>query len=474
MSYKETLNSGLKRAYEVTLESKDLNRNIETKIEEVKKTIKMDGFRPGKVPTNIIMQKHGEAINAEVLNKMVNDNVSQIIQEKKFRPVSQPKVDLKDPSKDKSKKEKQVFNVEFELFPEIKLVDFSKIEIESTKVKLEKKEVDKRLDLIAKNQRTYKEEKDDYKSKMEDSILLDYEGTIDGKNFDGGKAEGQTIVIGSGQYLKDLEDGLIGVKKGDNKKIKVKFPENYTQKDLQNADAVFECNIKKISTPQESKVNDEFAKSVGATDLKDLKSKIESQMKKEYDDLSKSLDKKNLFEKLQANHKFPLPENLIETEFNGLKDKYLYSEQPASDSHKKEIKDNKLSSENEKKFKEDASSRIQLGLILQEIGKINSIQVTGDEMNKALYEYAGNFRGQEQKVIDYYKNNQEAAMQFQAPLYENKIVDFILSKVKLKTKELDVDSFIKVYNSVDSELNKQKKKTTTKKTAKKKTTSKKK
>ena len=474
MSYKETLNSGLKRAYEVTLESKDLNRNIETKIEEVKKTIKMDGFRPGKVPTNIIMQKHGEAINAEVLNKMVNDNVSQIIQEKKFRPVSQPKVDLKDPSKDKSKKEKQVFNVEFELFPEIKLVDFSKIEIESTKVKLEKKEVDKRLDLIAKNQRTYKEEKDDYKSKKEDSILLNYEGTIDGKNFDGGKAEGQTIVIGSGQYLKDLEDGLIGVKKGDNKKIKVKFPENYTQKDLQNADAVFECNIKKISTPQESKVNDEFAKSVGATDLKDLKSKIESQMKKEYDDLSKSLDKKNLFEKLQENHKFPLPENLIETEFNGLKDKYLYSEQPASDSHKKEIKDNKLSSENEKKFKEDANSRIQLGLILQEIGKINSIQVTGDEMNKALYEYAGNFRGQEQKVIDYYKNNQEAAMQFQAPLYENKIVDFILSKVKLKTKELDVDSFIKVYNSVDSELNKQKKKTTTKKTAKKKTTSKKK
>ena len=334
--------------------------------------------------------------------------------------------------------------------------------------------MDKRLDLIAKNQRTYKEEKDDYKSKMEDSILLDYEGTIDGKNFDGGKAEGQTIVIGSGQYLKDLEDGLIGVKNGDNKKIKVKFPENYTQKDLQNADAVFECNIKKISTPQESKVNDEFAKSVGATDLKDLKSKIESQMKKEYDDLSKSLDKKNLFEKLQENHKFPLPENLIETEFNGLKDKYLYSEQPVSDSHKKEIKDNKLSSENEKKFKEDANSRIQLGLILQEIGKINSIQVTGDEMNKALYEYAGNFRGQEQKVIDYYKNNQEAAMQFQAPLYENKIVDFILSKVKLKTKELDVDSFIKVYNSVDSELNKQKKKTTAKKTAKKKTTSKKK
>ena len=470
MSYKETLNSGLKRGFEVVLETDDLNKNINVKVEEVKKTIKIDGFRPGKVPTNIIMQKHGDAINAEVLNKMVNDNVSQIIQENKYRPVSQPKVDLKD----KEKEGKQVFNVEFELFPEIKLADFSKIEIESSKVKLEKAEVDKRLDLIAKNQRTYKEEKDDYKSKNEDSVLLDYEGTIDGKNFDGGKAEDQTIVIGSGQYLKDLEEGLIGVKKGDNKKIKVKFPENYGQKDLQNAEAVFECNIKKISIPQESKVNDEFAKSVGATDLKDLKTKVEAQMLKEYSDLSKSLDKKNLFEKLQESHKFELPENLVETEFNGLKEKHLQSEQAVSDAHKKEIKDKKLSSDNEKKFKEDANSRIKLGLILQEIGKTNAIQVTGDEMNKALYEYAGNFRGQEQKVIDYYKNNQEAAMQFQAPLYENKIVDFILSKVKLKTKELDVDSFIKIYNNVDSNLEKPKtKKTTKKKTTKKKTTKKK-
>ena len=471
MSYKETLNSGLKRGFEVVLEAEDLNKNINVKVEEVKKTIKIDGFRPGKVPTNIIMQKHGDAINAEVLNKMVNDNVSQIIQENNYRPVSQPKVDLKDKEKDG----KQVFKVEFELFPEIKLADFSKIEIESSKVKLEKAEVDKRLDLIAKNQRTYKEEKDDYKSKNEDSILLDYEGTIDGKNFDGGKAEDQTIVIGSGQYLKDLEEGLIGVKKGDNKKIKVKFPENYGQKDLQNAEAVFECNIKKISIPQESKVNDEFAKSVGATDLRDLKTKVEAQMLKEYSDLSKSLDKKNLFEKLQESHKFELPENLVETEFNGLKEKHLQSEQAVSDAHKKEIKDKKLSSENEKRFKEDANSRIQLGLILQEIGKTNAIQVTGDEMNKALYEYAGNFRGQEQKVIDYYKNNQEAAMQFQAPLYENKIVDFILSKVKLKTKELDVDSFIKIYNNVDSNLEKPKtKKPTKKKPTKKKTASKKK
>ena len=475
MNYKETLNSGLKRGFEVVLETEDLNKDIAAKVDEVKKTIKMDGFRPGKVPTNIIMQKHGEAINAEVLNKMINESVGKIIQENKYRPVSQPKVDLKDPSKDKAKNEKQIFNVEFELFPEIKITDFSKIEIQSSKVKLEKKEVDKRLDLIAKNQRTYKEEKDDYKSKKEDSILLDYEGTIDGKNFDGGKADDQTIVIGSGQYLKDLEDGLIGVKKGDRKKIKVKFPDNYNQKDLQNAEAVFECNIKKISIPQEAQVNDDFAKSVGATDLKDLKSKVEGQMQKEYDDLSKSLDKKNLFEKLQEAHKFELPENLIETEFNGLKEKHLLSEQPISDSHKKEIKDQKLSSENEKKLKDDANNRIQLGLILQEIGKVNSIQVTGDEMNKALYEYAGNFRGQEQKVIDYYKNNQEAAMQFQAPLYENKIVDFILSKVKLKINELDVDSFIKIYNNLESNIEKSKaKKTTKKKTTKKKIASKKK
>ena len=469
MNYKETLNKGLKRGYEFTVAADVYNKSLDAKIEEIKKTIKVDGFRPGKVPNNIIMQKHGEAINAEVLNAVVNENVSKIIQENKHRPVSQPKVDFKN-EKDNKPNEDKVFKIEFELFPEIEIAKFDKIEIESTSVKLDKKEIDKRIEMIAKSQRTYKEKPDDYKSKKDDSILLDYEGTIDGKNFDGGKAENQTIVLGSGRYIKDLEDGLVGCKKGDKKNVKVKFPADYNAKELQNADAVFQCEIKKVSSPEESKVNDELAKSMGAENLKDLKSKVETQMSTEYSDLTKNLDKKNLFEKLQETHKFELPENLVETEFNGLKEKYLHSEQPVSDNHKKEIKDHKLSVENEKKFKEDANNRIQLGLILQEIGKANSIQVTGDEMNKALYEYAANFRGQEQKVIDYYKNNQEAAMQFQAPLYENKIVDFILSKVKLKTKELDVDSFIKIYNNIDSDLDKPK----VKKTAKKKTTSKKK
>ena len=473
MSYKETINSGLKRGYEVILSTAEFNKNIEIKIEEIKKTIKMDGFRPGKVPNNVIMQKHGENINAEVLRKMVNDNVARIIKEKNHRPVSQPKIDFEDIKENKKKNEK-IFNFEFEIFPEIKIADFSKIEIDSLKVKLEKKEVDKRVETIAKNQRTFKKENDDYVSKINDSVLLDYDGTIDGKNFEGGKAEEQTIIIGSGQYLKDLENGLVGLKKGDNKKIKVKFPENYSQKDLRNAEAIFNCDIKKISSPQESILNDEFAKSVGATDLKDLKTKVETQMQKEYENLSKNLDKKVLFEKLLDAHKFDLPKDLVATEFNNLKESYLHSEDPTSEGQKKEIKDHKLSNDTEKSLIEDANKRIQLGLILQEVGRNNSIQVTGDEMNKALYEYAGNFRGQEQKVIDYYKNNQEAALQFQAPLYENKIVDFILSKVKLKNKDIDVDSFIKFYNNIDNEPKKsQAKKTTMKKIVKKTSRSKK-
>ena len=266
MSYKEVLNKGLKRAYEFTIASADFNTKLESKIEEVKKSVKIDGFRPGKVPSNIIMQKHGDAINNEVLNAVINENVSKIIQEGKHRPVSQPKVDYKDKEQEKKDVDK-TFKIEFEVFPEIKLVDFSKIEIESTSVKLDKKEIDKRIDLIAKSQRTYKEQGSDYKAKKEDSVLLDYEGTIDGKNFDGGKAESQTIVIGSGRYIKDLEDGLVGLKSGDSKKINVKFPADYSAKELQNADAVFDCNIKKISSPVESKVDDELAKSMGATDL---------------------------------------------------------------------------------------------------------------------------------------------------------------------------------------------------------------
>ena len=197
-------------------------------------------------------------------------------------------------------------------------------------------------------------------------------------------------------------------------------------------------------------------------------------MQKEYDDLTKNISKKNLFDILEKEHKFEMPEGLVDTEFNNLKQGHLASQNPVSDDHKKEIKDQKLSSDNEKKFKDEASKRIQLGLVLQEVGRLNNIQVTQDEMNKALYEYAMNFRGQEQKVIEYYKSNQDAMTQLQAPIYENKILDFILGKVKLKSTDIDVDSFIKIYNGGNAEKSAtEKKKTVKKKTVKKATTKKK-
>jgi trigger factor len=471
MNYKETINKGLKRGYEVIIKSEDFNNGINIKTEEIRKTIKVDGFRPGKVPVSIVQQKHGDSIKAEVLNKLINDNVFSIVQEKKFRPIAQPKVDLKE---NKSKTDDTVFTFELELFPEIELVDFQKINVDSYKVKLEDKEVDQRVDLIAKNQKTFKDQPDDYKAKKDDSVRLDYEGTIDGKNFDGGKAEEQNIVIGSGQYLKDLEDGLIGLKSGDAKKIPVKFPDDYQAEDLKGANAIFECKIKKIGSPEETKIDDAFAKSVGTEDLKDLKAKVRDQMQKEYDDLTKNISKKNLFDVLEKEHKFEMPEGLIETEFNNLSKSHLTSENPTSDDHKKEIKDQKLSSNTEKKFKDEAAKRIQLGLVLQEVGRLNNIQVTQDEMNKALYEYAMNFKGQEQKVIEYYKNNQDAMTQLQAPIYENKILDFMLDKVKLKSTDINVDSFIKIYNGGNAEKSELNKKKTAKKKVVKKTSTKKK
>ena len=471
MNYKETINKGLKRGYEVIIKSEDFDNGINTKTEEIRKTIKVDGFRPGKVPASIVQQKHGDSIKAEVLNKLINDNVFNIVQEKKFRPIAQPKVDLKEK---KSDGDDTVFTFEIELFPEIELIDFEKLNVDSYKVKIKDKEIDQRVELIAKNQKSFKDQPDEYKAKKDDSVRLDYEGTIDGKNFDGGKAEEQTIIIGSGQYLKDLEDGLIGLKAGDTKKIPVKFPDNYQAEDLKGANAVFECKIKKVGSPEETKIDDAFAKSVGTEDLKDLKTKVKDQMQKEYDDLTKNISKKNLFDILEKEHKFEMPEGLVDTEFNNLKQGHLASQNPVSDDHKKEIKDQKLSSDNEKKFKDEASKRIQLGLVLQEVGRLNNIQVTQDEMNKALYEYAMNFRGQEQKVIEYYKNNQDAMTQLQAPIYENKILDFILGKVKLKSTDIDVDSFIKIYNGGNAEKSAtEKKKSVKKKTVKKATTKKK-
>ena len=308
MNYKETINKGLKRGYEVIIKSEEFNNGVNQKTEEIRKTIKVDGFRPGKVPASIVNQKHGDSIKAEVLNKLINDNVFNIVQEKKFRPIAQPKVDLKEK---KNESEDTIFTFEVELFPEIELVNFEKLNIDTYKVKIKDKEIDQRVELIAKNQKSFKDQPDEYKAKKDDSVRLDYEGTIDGKNFDGGKAEEQTIVIGSGQYLKDLEDGLIGLKAGDTKKIPVKFPDNYQAEDLKGASAIFECKIKKIGSPEETKIDDAFAKSVGTEDLKDLKTKVKDQMQKEYDDLTKNISKKNLFDILEKEHEFEMPVGLI-------------------------------------------------------------------------------------------------------------------------------------------------------------------
>lgn len=474
MDYKETVNKGLKRSYEVSIPSADVESQVNNKILEIQKTIKMDGFRPGKVPTDLIKKQHGEQAHSEVLNDIINKNVSELVTEKKLRPVAQPQVNLKD-EKDKTK---TVFTIDIEIFPEIKLVDFEKTTIENYTVKLEKAETQKRIDLIAKNQKSYQKQEDSYKAKDGDSVILDYEGTIDGKNFDGGKAEEQSIVIGAGQYLPDLEKGLIGLKAGDEKSIKVKFPETYHAKEMQNADAVFECKIKAVSTEKETKIDDVFAKSMGATDLKDLQGKVEGQMKSEYEKLSKDMSKKELFDILDKEHSFELPEGLVASEFKNLKEGYLHDKNPTSDQHKKDIEKHEISKEMEKDFQEQADNRIKLGIILNEIGQVNKIQVSQEEMQQALYQYAGNFPGQEQEVVEYFKKNPDAGMQIQAPLYENKVVDFILSKVKLKNNELDLDSFIKVYNGLNNPepevkkkvakkkaVNKEVKKTETKKKA---------
>ena len=446
MDYKETVNKGLKRSYEVSIPSADVESQVNNKILEIQKTIKMDGFRPGKVPTDLIKKQHGEQAHSEVLNDIINKNVSELVTEKKLRPVAQPQVNLKD-EKDKTK---TVFTIDIEIFPEIKLVDFEKTTIENYTVKLEKAETQKRIDLIAKNQKSYQKQEDSYKAKDGDSVILDYEGTIDGKNFDGGKAEEQSIVIGAGQYLPDLEKGLIGLKAGDEKSIKVKFPETYHAKEMQNADAVFECKIKAVSTEKETKIDDAFAKSMGATDLKDLQGKVEGQMKSEYEKLSKDMSKKELFDILDKEHSFELPEGLVASEFKNLKEGYLHDKNPTSDQHKKDIEKHEISKEMEKDFQEQADNRIKLGIILNEIGQVNKIQVSQEEMQQALYQYAGNFPGQEQEVVEYFKKNPDAGMQIQAPLYENKVVDFILSKVKLNNNELDLDSFIKVYNGLNN------------------------
>ncbi len=415
---------GLNKDVKVFVDKKTMNTYMDKKYEEIKGTINLKGFRPGKVPREILKRQFGKAIFNEVLDKVLKDTSTKALEENKIKPAGQPKLDLKTYGEDKELE----YILSVTELPKIEVKSIENIKFDEYSVKIDSKETDKRIQDIAKSQPNFKEASDDTKAKEKDLIIFDYTATIDGKSFKGGEGKNTQLTLGKDLFLKGFDQQLIGVKKGENKIVEAVLPENFPEKDLINKNAKFNCKIMSIKNPEEVKINDEFAKSLGAKNLEDLKKLISKQINDEYKNSLDRLSKKQILKEIEKFKIDEIPTNLIEDEIKILS-------QGMNDEDK---------NKNKKNFEEVAKKRIKVGLVLNEFGEKNQIKVTEQELQAEVQKQIRMMPGQEKMVMDFYQKNPSAVASLRGTVYEDKILKLIKEKAKSNKKEISKNEAEKI------------------------------
>lgn len=436
MQVKELKKDGLNVELEVVVTAADIDRKIDDKLVEVGKTVKIAGFRPGKVPMNILKQKYGRSVLGEVLEQAVNDTTAQIISERGLRPALQPKIEVKEFDEGKDLK----YTMAVELLPEITVVDLKTVKIEKPVAKVAAKDVDEALERIASSNRDSEEVTEDRTTKTGDILLIDFHGRTakDNQPHPGMHAHDAQLELGSGQFIPGFEDQLTGKKKGDKVEVKVTFPEQYHAADLAGQDAIFDVEIKAIRQPKPVEINDEFAARFGMDSVEKLREAVEQQIQSEFDGFSRQRAKRALLDLLDNEHDFDLPAGMVDIEHQNILHQIRIERQA-------DVKDGKLelTAEEEEELKAIAERRVRLGLVLSEIGRANNITITDMEMQRAVIMEAQRYPGQEREVFDYYAKNRQALDALRAPVYEDKVVDFILELADVSTKNVSVEDLTK-------------------------------
>ena len=467
MEVKELKTKGLKREFLITIKSKVIKALKAKKLEEIASKAKIDGFRPGKVPSAHIEKLYGQSVIVEVIEENVSKASQDVLEERKLKAAVKPDVKLDSEMTDVIEKDKDlVFTMNCEVLPEIEITDFSKISLDNPVSEPQDKDINDALEYLAKQNKTFKVAPVTTKAKDGDEVTIDYLGKIDGIAFEGGEAKDAKLVLGSKSFIDDFEEQLIGLKKGDKKTVKVKFPENYQSTDLANKEASFDVEIKLVSKSEESKIDNDLAKNLGMEDLEKLKESLKERIKQDFDSASRSKLKDSLLEALEKKHSFELPQSMVDQEFDQM---WRQLEQQL-ESQKKELKDLEISEKEIKKnYKEISEKRVCTGLLIAEIGQVNNIQLEDNDINKALQAEMQKYPGQEKEILDYYQKNPEAIRQLSAPLFEDKVIDFVLDKVKLKDIKVSRED---LFNTGQIENSKSKPKSKTKTKTKKKTSTK--
>ncbi|MDC0853283.1 trigger factor [Candidatus Pelagibacter sp.] len=415
---------GLNKDLKVLIDKETMSSYMDEKYEEIKGTVNLKGFRPGKVPKEVLKRQFGKAVFGEVLDKVLKETSTKALEENKIKPAGQPKLDLKTYGEDKELE----YVLSVTELPKVDVKSIESIKFDQYSVKIDNSETDKRIKEIAKNQPSFKEASPDTKAKEGDLVSLDYQATVDGKEFKGSEGKNTQLTLGKDLFLKGFDKQLVDVKKDDEKIVDAVLPENFPEKELVNKAAKFKCKILNIKNPEEVKIDDNFAKNLGAKDLNDLKTLISKQINDEYTNSLDQLSKNQILKEIEKIKVEEIPENLIEEEVKIL----------SQGMDEAEAKKNKA------KFTETAKTRIKTGLILNEFGEQNKVQVSEQEIQAEVQKQLRMMPGQEKMVMDFYQKNPSAVASLRGTVYEEKILNLIKEKAKPNKKEISKEEAEKI------------------------------
>jgi trigger factor len=423
---------GLRTILSVVIDKKSIQVKIEEKMKELQKEVSLKGFRPGKVPSTVIKSQFGKSIYGEVVDTILRESSSKAIDEKKLKVAGQPKIDLKQFGEGKDLN----YELQIDCLPSVTLKSFDKFKATNFKVKIKDNIIDEKIKEISDQNKQFEDKSENEKAMTGNQVVFDYSATVDGNKFEGSEGKGVQLELGKNLFLKGFDEQLIGVKKGEIKLIDAILPANHPKKELANKKTKFECKILSVKKSKENKIDDNFAKLMGAKDIKDLRSLIEKQISSQYSQALNSITKKEILDQIEKNHQVDLPQNLIDQEIL-LMTKNL----------KPEDKEKNISS-NEKL----AKSRIKLGLLLNEYGEKNNLKVSDEEVRSEIQKQIKGMPGQEKMILEYYQKNPGATQSLKGSIYEEKIIEFIKSKIKLTTNEIDskeAEKIISQFNKQD-------------------------
>jgi trigger factor len=437
MQITETNAEGLKHEFKVTIGADDIARRVETRLNEIGRQVKLPGFRPGKVPITVLKKRYGSSVMGEVIERAVNDSSSEAMREHKLRPALQPKVEIVSFNEGKDLE----YKLAVEVLPEFQPMNFAELKLERLRPDVPDQEIDAALERMAKQQR--KDETVDRAAANGDIVVIDFVGSIDGTEFPGGSAKGHRLELGSGSFIPGFEEQLVGAKPGEHRDVTVNFPADYGAQDLAGKEAKFAVDVSEVRGLLPQPIDDSLAEAVGMENLQALRDAVRAQIERDYAGIAQQRLKRQLLDRLAERHEFPVPQGMVDIELDVIWKQFEAERERAKQAGAAQPEEAQSDDEIKAEYRAIAERRVRLGLLLSEVGRNNNIQVTQDEINRALGEEMRRYPGHERQVMEYYRKQPGAVDNLRAPLFENKVVDYILEIAEVTDRSVSPSELLK-------------------------------